>query len=67
MILAVAVGLLIAALTWIIRLHLQERSAWEGKLEGLHEKTLGIALKVQETIIRLGETHEDEHERNSQG
>ena len=58
-ILAVAVGLLIAALTWLIRLHLKERSAWERKLEELHDKTLGIALKVQETIIRLGESQED--------
>jgi len=55
-ILAAVIGLLIGALVWIVRLHLKERAAWERKLEDLHEKTLGIALKVQQTIITLGET-----------
>jgi hypothetical protein len=59
-ILAVIVGLLITALTWLIRLHLREREAWEARLESLHEKTLGIALKVQRTIIKLGEMPEEE-------
>ena len=53
-ILAAVVGLLIGALVWIVRLHLKERAAWERRLEELHEKTLGIALSVQQTIIRLG-------------
>ena len=59
-ILAVVVGLLLTALVWIMRLHLQERAGWETKLEGLHEKTLAIALKVQQTIIKLGEVPEEE-------
>ena len=58
-ILAVVVGLLVAALTWVVRLHLKERAAWEQKFEKLHEQTLGVALKVQATIIKLGETQED--------
>ena len=58
-ILAAIVGLLIAALTWLIRLHLKEREVWERKLEALHDKTLGIALKVQRTIIKLGEMPEE--------
>tara|TARA_R110000824_G_scaffold382796_5_gene576057 strand:+ start:371 stop:607 length:237 start_codon:yes stop_codon:yes gene_type:complete len=59
-ILSVIVGLLIAALTWLIRLHLKERDMWEKKFEALHEKTLGIALKVQATIIKLGEMPEED-------
>ena len=59
-ILAVIVGFLITALVWVIRLHLKEREAWENKLEVLHEKTLGIALRVQRTIIRLGEMSEED-------
>ena len=59
-ILAVLVGLLITALVWIVRLHLQERATWERKLESLHEKTLAIALKVQQTIIKLGESTEED-------
>ena len=58
-ILAVVVGLLVAALTWVVRLHLKERALWESKFEKLHEQTLGVALKVQSTIIKLGETQED--------
>ena len=58
-ILAVVVGLLVAALTWVVRLHLKERAQWETKFERLHEQTLGIALKVQSTIIKLGETQEE--------
>lgn len=59
-ILAVVVGLLIAALTWIVRLHLQEQALWQAKFDKLHETTLGIALKVQRTIIRLGEIPEED-------
>ena len=59
-ILAVIVGLLLAALVWVIRLHLTERGAWEAKLEKLHEQTLGIALKVQRTILKLGEMPEED-------
>tara|TARA_R110002110_G_scaffold280076_2_gene494844 strand:+ start:383 stop:616 length:234 start_codon:yes stop_codon:yes gene_type:complete len=59
-ILAVVVGLLLTALVWIVRLHMTERAAWESKFEGLHEKTLAIALKVQQTIIKLGESPEDD-------
>ena len=70
-ILAVIVGGLIAALAWLVRLHLKERSEWEkrdretaaantAKLESLHEKTLGIALKVQKTILALGDSPEEE-------
>lgn len=59
-ILAVVVGLLLSALVWIVRLHLQERAGWEHKLEVLHEKTLAIALKVQQTIIKLGESPEED-------
>lgn len=70
-ILAVVVGLLIAALVWTVRTHLEERKEWEArerassaensaKLEALHEKTLGIALKVQRTILRLGDMPEED-------
>tara|TARA_Y100000310_G_scaffold189515_1_gene189496 strand:+ start:588 stop:818 length:231 start_codon:yes stop_codon:yes gene_type:complete len=59
-ILAVLVGLLITALVWIVRLHLQERATWERKLESLHDKTLDVALKVQKTIIKLGEIPEED-------
>ena len=58
-ILAAVVGLLLIALTWLARLHLKERSGWETRLEALNEKTLGIALKVQRTIIELGELPEE--------
>ena len=54
-ILAAVVGILLVALTWLTRLHLKERAGWETRFEALHEKTLGIALKVQRTIIELGE------------
>lgn len=58
-ILAAVVGLLVAALTWVVRLHIKERAVWEQKFERLHEQTLGIALKVQATILKLGETQEE--------
>ena len=70
-ILAVVVGLLLLALVWLVRLHLTERKEWEereraevasttSKLEGLHEKTLAIALKVQRTILKLGDLPEED-------
>ena len=59
-ILGVIVGLLIAAMTWFVRLHLKERAIWETKFERLHEQTLGVALKVQRTIIKLGEIQEED-------
>ena len=70
-ILAVVVGLLLVALVWLVRLHLSERKEWEArertevasttaKLEALHEKTLAIALKVQRTILKLGDLPEED-------
>jgi len=70
-ILAVVIGLLLVALVWLVRLHLTERKEWEereraevaattSKLEALHEKTLGIALKVQRTILKLGDLPEED-------
>lgn len=59
-ILAIVVGLLVAALTWVVRLHLKERAMWEAKFEKLHEQTLGVALKVQKTIIKLGDMPEED-------
>jgi len=54
-----------------VRLHRTERKEWEereraevaattSKLEALHEKTLGIALKVQRTILKLGDLPEED-------
>ena len=59
-ILAAVVCMLLTALVYMVRLHLTERAGWERKLEALHEKTLAVALKVQKTIIKLGEMPEED-------
>ena len=68
-VLAVVLLLLFAALTWLTKVYLTDRTRLEhrnsellslhaAKLEELHGKTLEIALKTQKAILKLGETQD---------
>ena len=70
-VLAVVIALLLAALAWLVKIYLADRTNLEKrnselllthskKLEELHGKTLEIALKTQKAILKLGETQDGE-------
>tara|TARA_Y100000310_G_C20489826_1_gene718636 strand:- start:637 stop:906 length:270 start_codon:yes stop_codon:yes gene_type:complete len=69
-VLAVIVAMLFAALAWVVRTYLVDRTRLEKrnsellslhaqKLEELHGRTLEIALKTQKAILKLGEPNEE--------
>ena len=69
-VLAVVVVFLLAALAWLVKIYLADRTTLEKrnsellsthnqKLEELHGKTLEIALKTQKAILKLGETQDE--------